>query len=69
MLALEKLMVFLFVFSILIILKELLVFVLLASSTNSKEEKKITYTTKRLVCLGIAISYVFTIIFTGFKLF
>lgn len=60
-----KLLVFLLVFAILIVIREVLNFLLVMLS----EDKSIKFnlTKKRLIILGVAISYIFTIIFTGFK--
>lgn len=59
-----KIAVFLFVFAILFLCKEL--FLLLRAIFVRADNYKIT--TLRLVMVGVALSYVFTIIFTGFTL-
>lgn len=59
-----KIMVFLLVFAILVVLRE--VFSLIGEM--QKEDGHYSPGKGRLVLLGVAISYIFTIIFTGFKL-
>lgn len=62
----QKVLVFLLVFAVLICLRELgdFVFTLL-----DERREGLSITKKRLILLACAISYIFTIIFTGFKLF
>lgn len=61
---LKKLMVFILVFSILIVLKEIFSFII-AYRNNKTLDKSVS----KQIILATAISYIFTIIFTGFKLF
>ena len=58
-----KIMVFFLVFAILIVLREIFDFVIQLVSNG-----KYTPGVKRLILAAVAISYIFTIIFTGFKL-
>jgi F0F1-type ATP synthase membrane subunit a len=60
----KKIMVFLLVFAILFVAKEILNFV----AELMKENGRYSPTTARLITLGAALSYIFTIIFTGFRL-
>lgn len=64
MIALKKLLVFILFFCILIVVKEIVLFGI-AWSKGTHED----FSIKRQVILGAAISYIFTIIFTGFALF
>lgn len=59
-----KIAVFLFVFAILFLVKEL--FLLLRAIFVRADNYKIT--TLRLIMVGVALSYVLTIMFTGFAL-
>lgn len=59
-----KIAVFLFVFAILFLIKEL--FLLLRAIFVRADNYKIT--TLRLIMVGVALSYVLTIMFTGFTL-
>ena len=59
-----KIAVFLFVFAVLFLIKEL--FLLLRAIFVRADNYKIT--TLRLIMVGVALSYVLTIIFTGFAL-
>lgn len=64
MLALKKLMVFILVFCILIVVREIVALVLKfinSDFTNTPLSRQITF--------AVALSYIFTIIFTGFALF
>lgn len=64
MLALKKLMVFILVFCILIVVREIAALVLKfinSDFTNIPLSRQITF--------AVALSYIFTIIFTGFALF
>ena len=63
MLILEKILFFFLIMSILVVLREGFAFVVAWI-----KETKMEITTKRMVILASAISYIFTIIFTGFKL-
>lgn len=58
-----KILVFLFVFALLDVVKEALI--LLASYMT---DRKFEITTTRQILLGASLSYIFTIIFTGFSL-
>lgn len=71
MLIVEKILVFLLIYSILIVLKEAGIFFLVmrAAFRNEPGEHKYTLSGWRAVKLACAISYIFTIIFTGFSLF
>ncbi len=60
----KKIMVFVLIFAILFVIREVFDFIV----QLSKENGKYTPTTARLVSLGLAISYILTIIFTGFRL-
>lgn len=66
-----KILVFILVFACLIVIKEGANFFLVLRDAfkNEGSERKLNMTTKRLIILACAISYIFTIIFTGFKLF
>ena len=59
----EKIMVFVFVFSALVVLRELGDFIVSFVSNTKYQPSK-----GRLIGLGCAISYIFTIIFTGFEI-
>ena len=59
-----KIMVFLLVFAILIVLREILSLYI----EIQKPDGHYAPSNRRLILLGVAISYIFTIIFTGFKL-
>ena len=59
-----KIAVFLFVFAILFLIKEL--FLLLRAIFVRADNYKIT--TLRLIMVGVALSYILTIMFTGFTL-
>jgi hypothetical protein len=59
-----KIVVFLLIFAILYILREAVAFGI-ALFTNPDRYKP---TTLRLVLIGVALSYILTIIFTGFRL-
>lgn len=59
-----KIMVFLLVFAVLIVLREILSLVF----EIQKPEGHYAPSKGRLILLGVAISYIFTIIFTGFRL-
>ena len=59
-----KLLVFFLVFSILIVVREVLNLI----GEMQKEDGHYAPGKGRLVLLGVAISYIFTIIFTGFRL-
>ena len=59
-----KIAVFLFVFAVLFLIKEL--FLLLRAIFVRADNYKIT--TLRLIMVGVALSYVLTIMFTGFAL-
>ncbi len=61
---LKKLMVFVLVFSVLIVIKEILSFIM-----AFKNDKKLSNSIYKQIILACAISYIVTIIFTGFKLF
>lgn len=65
----EKILIFFLIFSILIVLKEAGLFFIGFRNALRGEESHIKYTTARLITLGCAISYIFTIILTGLKLF
>ena len=65
MFLIKKLMVFALVFAVLIVIRELFNFLIAFSSNGNREYVPGTV---RLVLLGIAISYIFTIIFTGFRI-
>jgi hypothetical protein len=58
-----KIMVFFLIFAILIVLREIFDFVIKVITSGKYEPGK-----KRLILAAVAISYIFTIIFTGFKL-
>ena len=60
-----KIMVFILMFAILVVLREISAFVMELMSENGKYDPG----KKRLLYLALAVSYIFTIIFTGFKLF
>lgn len=64
MLGIKKLLVFLLVFAILIVVKEIFLF-----AAAFKRGEHIDMTITRQVILGISISYIMTIICTGFSLF
>lgn len=63
MLILEKIMFFFLMMSILVVFREGFAFVI-----AWMKDTKMEMTTKRMVILASAISYILTIIFTGFKL-
>ena len=65
MFLLTKLLVFILVFSVLIVIREGFNFIISLVSNG-----RVSYNpgTTRLIVLGCAISYIFTIIFTGFRL-
>lgn len=66
----EKILLFILIFAILIVLKEgINFFLVMREALKGENERQLNLSTKRLVILGCAISYIFTIIFTGFKLF
>lgn len=67
----EKILVFLLVYSILIVLKEAAKFFLVMRSALNGDpgEHKYMLSTGNAIKLACAISYIVTIIFTGFKLF
>lgn len=69
MLIATKILLFILVFAILIVLKEGINFFLVMRDVLKGEDRKLEMSNKRLIVLGCAISYIFTIIFTGFKLF
>ena len=62
MLIVEKILFFILMMSILIVLREGFSF-----SIAWMKESKMEITQKRMLLLASAISYIFTIIFTGFK--
>lgn len=64
MLLIKKLMVFALVFSVLIVARELGSFLIAFFSNGAQKYQP---GKGRLITLGIAISYIFTIIFTGFS--
>ena len=66
MLIVQKIMVFLFVFSILICIREIGNYLL---TVFDKRRNAVEITKTRLILFACAISYIFTIIFTGFRLF
>lgn len=59
-----KIAVFLLVFAVLFLLREAVLFGI-AVATNPDNYKP---STTKLILLGVALSYIFTIIFTGFTL-
>lgn len=59
-----KILVFALIFAILFSIRE--IYAIIFALTKGKE---IDMSTKRQILLATAISYIFTIIFTGFKLF
>lgn len=59
-----KIMVFVLIFCILIVFREIGKFVIEFLKENGHYQPG----TRRLIILGVAISYILTIIFTGFKL-
>lgn len=61
-----KLMVFVLIFAILIVIREAFNFGLALFSNDAQSKYKPG--TGRLILLGIALSYIFTIIFTGFRI-
>lgn len=63
MVFLKKIMVFLLVFSILIVLREIIEFI-----KAYKKDVALNMGVKRAIILGVAISYIITIICTGFAL-
>lgn len=63
MLILEKILFFFLMMSILVVFREGFAFVI-----AWMKDTKMEMTTKRMVILASAISYILTIIFTGFKL-
>lgn len=63
----KKILVFLLIFAILVVVREIVNFVLVMLSED--RAIKFDLTKRRLIILGVSISYIFTIIFTGFKLF
>ncbi len=63
MLIATKFLVFFLVFAILIVVKEVLSFV-----GSFMTDRKFEITTTRQILFGMSLSYIFTIIFTGFKL-
>lgn len=67
----EKILVFILVYSILIVLKEAAKLFLIMRSAYNEEpgEHKYQLSPKNAVKLGCAIAYIVTIIFTGLKLF
>jgi len=67
MVTLHKLAVFLFVLSILVIVKEILTLVILIFQSGKGQSGKIEYTAKRTLILGISIAYIFTMLITGFN--
>ena len=71
MLIIEKIVVFVLIFAILIVLREGTLFGLKIRSlfNDDSNVKDIKLPTRRLIILGCAIAYIFTIIFTGFRLF
>lgn len=60
----KKIMVFVLVFAILVVLREVLDFIF----ELTKDNGKYVPTKTRLISAALALSYIFTIIFTGFKL-
>ena len=60
-----KIMVFILIFAILVVLREIGAFIVELGSENGRYDPG----KKRIIYLALAISYIFTIIFTGFKLF
>ena len=64
MFLIKKLMVFVLVFAILIVIREIFDFVLKYMSNGAEKYQP---SRGRLVLLASAISYIFTIIFTGFR--
>ena len=64
MLLIKKLMVFALVFSALIVVRELASFLMAFFSNGALNYQP---GKGRLIVLGLAISYIFTIIFTGFS--
>lgn len=60
---LDKILIFALIFAILLVIRDtyMLIFAF-------KKEKEIDFPIKRQILLGCAISYIFTIIFTGIKL-
>lgn len=61
-----KLFLFILIFCILFVLKEIFFFV--KALIDSKEAEKYSLNKIKLLELGLAISYIFTIIFTGLTL-
>lgn len=60
----KKIMVFVLMFAILVVLREVFDFVF----NFMRENGKYTPSKSRLVYAGLALSYILTIIFTGFRL-
>ena len=58
----KKLMIFVLVFSVLVVIREIWNFIVAVIEGGKYEPSA-----KRLLWLGLAISYIFTIIFTGFS--
>lgn len=65
MVIVEKILVFILIFSILIVIRESInFFLILRSVLNGDSERQLKLSTPRLILLGFAISYIFTMIFT-----
>ena len=62
----QKIMVFLLVFCILICIREIANYLL---TVFDKRRERLEITKTRLILFACALSYIFTIIFTGFRLF
>lgn len=69
MLIIKKILMFILVFAILIVLREAFDFFLLMRDVMKNDaDRKMEISTTRLIILACAISYIVTIIFTGFNL-
>ena len=63
-----KLLVFILVFACVVVIREFASFLLAVFSFRTNEDASYTITKARLWLLALSLSYIFTIIFTGFRI-